>query len=73
MMMVVGGGIIPLIQNWVADVSTYMFSYIVPLIGLIPALLCIVRLEECEQRHRSRLKIVSSGSLAHISRGFVIM
>ena len=34
MMMVVGGGIIPLIQNWVADKSTYMFSYIVPLIGL---------------------------------------
>ena len=34
MMMVVGGGIIPLIQNWVADMSTYMFSYIVPLIGL---------------------------------------
>jgi|SRR5690554_544055 len=34
MMMVVGGGIIPLIQNWVADQSTYMFSYIVPLIGL---------------------------------------
>lgn len=34
MMMVVGGGIIPLIQNWLADQSTYMFSYIVPLIGL---------------------------------------
>ena len=34
MMMVVGGGIIPLVQNWVADQSTYMFSYIVPLIGL---------------------------------------
>lgn len=34
MMMVVGGGIIPLIQNWVADQSTYMLSYIVPLIGL---------------------------------------
>lgn len=34
MMMVVGGGIIPLIQNWVADQSTYMLSYIVPIIGL---------------------------------------
>ncbi|MBF6598412.1 MAG: MFS transporter [Fermentimonas sp.] len=34
MMMVVGGGIIPLIQNWVADQSTYMLSFIVPLIGL---------------------------------------
>jgi FHS family L-fucose permease-like MFS transporter len=34
MMMVVGGGIIPLIQNWVADQSTYMISYIVPLAGL---------------------------------------
>ncbi len=34
MMMVVGGGIIPLIQNWLADQSTYMISYIVPLAGL---------------------------------------
>lgn len=34
MMMVVGGGIIPLIQNWVADQSTYILSFIVPLIGL---------------------------------------
>jgi len=34
MMMVVGGGVLPLIQNWVADNSTYMLSYIVPLIGL---------------------------------------
>ncbi len=35
MMMVVGGGIIPLVQNWVADISTYMISYFVPLIGLV--------------------------------------
>ncbi len=34
MMMVVGGGVLPLLQNWLADQSTYMFSYIVPLIGL---------------------------------------
>ena len=34
MMMVVGGGIIPLIQNWVADQSTYILSFTVPLIGL---------------------------------------
>jgi FHS family L-fucose permease-like MFS transporter len=34
MMMVVGGGVLPLVQNWVADNSTYMLSYIVPLIGL---------------------------------------
>ncbi|MDR0746024.1 MAG: MFS transporter [Mediterranea sp.] len=27
MMMVVGGGILPLVQNWVADISTYMTSY----------------------------------------------
>ena len=27
MMMVVGGGILPLVQNWVADMSTYMTSY----------------------------------------------
>jgi len=34
MMMVVGGGILPLIQNYVADKSGYMVSYIVPLLGL---------------------------------------
>jgi len=34
MMMVVGGGILPLIQNWVADISTYMVSYLVPVAGL---------------------------------------
>ena len=34
MMMVVGGGIIPLLQNFIADHSTYMFSYILPAIGL---------------------------------------
>lgn len=34
MMMVVGGGILPLVQNWVADISTYMTSYLVPVAGL---------------------------------------
>jgi FHS family L-fucose permease-like MFS transporter len=34
MMMVVGGGILPLIQNKVADYSTYMISYFVIVVGL---------------------------------------
>ena len=35
MMMVVGGGVLPLVQNAIADSSVgYMFSYIVPLLGL---------------------------------------
>ncbi|MDR2919798.1 MAG: MFS transporter [Tannerella sp.] len=34
MMMVVGGGILPLVQNWVADITTYMTSYLVPIAGL---------------------------------------
>ena len=34
MMMVVGGGILPLVQNWVADISTYMVSYFVPMAGM---------------------------------------
>jgi len=34
MMMVVGGGILPLVQNWVADISTYMISYFVPMAGM---------------------------------------
>ena len=34
MMMVVGGGVLPLIQNFIADKATYMISYIVPLIGV---------------------------------------
>ncbi|MDR0348821.1 MAG: MFS transporter [Tannerella sp.] len=34
MMMVVGGGILPLVQNGVADISTYMISYLVPAAGL---------------------------------------
>ena len=32
MMMVVGGGLIPLVQNFIADNGGYMTSYIVPLI-----------------------------------------
>lgn len=34
MMMVVGGGVLPLIQNFIADKAGYMVSYIVPLIAL---------------------------------------
>lgn len=34
MMMVVGGGLLPLFQNFIADNSSYMFSYIVPLVAL---------------------------------------
>ena len=34
MMMVVGGGILPLVQNWVADISTFMISYLVPVAGM---------------------------------------
>lgn len=35
MTMVVGGGILPLFQSWVADQSSYMVSYVVPLAGLV--------------------------------------
>lgn len=35
MMMVVGGGVLPLIQNLIADNLSYMMSYVVPLIALI--------------------------------------
>ena len=34
MMMVVGGGLLPLVQNFIADHSTYMVSYIVPLLAI---------------------------------------
>lgn len=34
MMMVVGGGIMPLIQNFIADHAGYMMSYIVPLLSM---------------------------------------
>ena len=34
MMMVVGGGILPLVQNWIADISTYQASYLVIIAGL---------------------------------------
>lgn len=34
MTMVVGGGILPLLQNFVADQSTYMVSYWVPFLGM---------------------------------------
>ena len=34
MMMVVGGGILPLIQGFLADHLGYMLSYIVPLLAM---------------------------------------
>lgn len=34
MMMVVGGGILPIVQNFVADNAGYMISYIVPLLAM---------------------------------------
>lgn len=34
MTMVVGGGVLPLIQNGIADIATYLVSYWVPFIGL---------------------------------------
>ena len=34
MMMVFGGGVLPLIQNFVADHATFAISYIVPLLGV---------------------------------------
>lgn len=35
MMMVVGGGILPLLQSWIADLSmSYMISYLVPVAGM---------------------------------------
>lgn len=47
MMMVVGGGILPLIQNAIADSSLgYMISYIVPLLGLV--YLCYYALIGCK-------------------------
>ena len=34
MMMVVGGGVMPVIQNYIADNISYMVSYIVPLLSM---------------------------------------
>ena len=34
MMMVVGGGVLPLVQNFIADHASYMISYIVPFLGV---------------------------------------
>jgi FHS family L-fucose permease-like MFS transporter len=34
MMMVVGGGVLPLVQNAIADAAGYMVSYWVPVVGL---------------------------------------
>lgn len=46
MMMVVGGGILPLIQNYIADNAGYMVSYIVPFIGI--AYMCFYALIGCK-------------------------
>jgi FHS family L-fucose permease-like MFS transporter len=46
MMMVVGGGILPLIQNFIADNAGYMISYIVPLLAL--AYLCFYAVIGCK-------------------------
>ena len=47
MMMVVGGGVLPLIQNAIADSAAgYMISYIVPLLGL--AYLCFYSMFGCK-------------------------
>ena len=35
MMMVVGGGVLPLMQNFIADNAGYLISYAIPLIGLV--------------------------------------
>lgn len=35
MMMVVGGGLLPLVQNFIADNSSYLVSYIVPIIAMV--------------------------------------
>ena len=34
MTMVVGGGVLPLLQNGVADRFGYMFSYVIPILAL---------------------------------------
>lgn len=34
MMMVVGGGLMPLVQNFIADKAGYMISYVVPLVSM---------------------------------------
>ena len=34
MMMVVGGGLLPLLQSFIADNAGYLISYIVPLIAI---------------------------------------
>ena len=34
MTMVVGGGILPMVQNAIADVAGYMVSYVVPLVAM---------------------------------------
>ena len=34
MVMVVGGGLLPLLQNFIADNSTYLVSYFVPVLAM---------------------------------------
>lgn len=42
MMMVVGGGVLPLVQNFIADNTSYLLSYIVPLVAIVYMLLYAV-------------------------------
>jgi len=46
MMMVVGGGLLPLVQNFIADSAGYMTSYVVPFIAL--AYLCFYAVVGCK-------------------------
>lgn len=46
MMMVVGGGLLPLVQNFIADHSGYLTSYIVPLLAM--AYMCFYALVGCK-------------------------
>jgi len=46
MMMVVGGGLLPLLQNFIADHSGYLTSYIVPLLAM--AYMCFYALVGCK-------------------------
>lgn len=52
MVMVCGGGLLPLLQGVVADVSSYLASYWVIFWSVgIPFVLCDCRFEKCQQEH----------------------
>lgn len=46
MVMVVGGGVLPLIQNYIADSVSYMLSYIVPFLAML--YMCFYALVGCK-------------------------